>query len=183
MSCADFRQVMSSVDGMTIDREPEPVKVGAYPGYRIDFSGGRSLSVDVWRSKFVAMSLTFNLTSRDPEVAHGSGEVIGRPYPPFEDKDWPRSGMSQRLCAASENVLHRIEPDGDCREGRINSGSRDRGNRRQREARSRHSCVRCTTTGRRRGREAVAIQALPEKQGSPAEVETGVIFRRGAPNM
>ena len=36
---AGFRQVMSAVDGMTIDREPAPVSVGGHPGYRIDFSG------------------------------------------------------------------------------------------------------------------------------------------------
>src|SRR6266446_5056177 len=31
---AEFRQVMSAVDGMTIDREPAPVSVGGHPGYR-----------------------------------------------------------------------------------------------------------------------------------------------------
>src|SRR5215471_4193241 len=33
---AEARHVMSSVDGMTIDREPEPVSVGGHPGYRLD---------------------------------------------------------------------------------------------------------------------------------------------------
>ena len=43
---AEIRKVMSSVDGMTIDREPEPVNVGAHPGYRVDFSGvGLSLGI------------------------------------------------------------------------------------------------------------------------------------------
>ena len=44
---AEFRQVMSAVDGMTIDREPAPVSVGRHPGYRIDFSG-----VGLFRSMF-----------------------------------------------------------------------------------------------------------------------------------
>ena len=64
---AGFRQVMSSVDGMTIDREPEPVRVGRYPGYRIDFSG-----VGLFRSMLAieirCHVVTFNLTSRDPEL-------------------------------------------------------------------------------------------------------------------
>jgi hypothetical protein len=32
---AEFRQVMSAVDGMTIDSEPAPVSVGGRLGYRI----------------------------------------------------------------------------------------------------------------------------------------------------
>ena len=62
---AEFRQVMSAVDGMTIDREPAPVSVGGHPGYRIDFSG-----VGLFRSTFAieirCHVVTFNLTSRDP---------------------------------------------------------------------------------------------------------------------
>jgi len=64
---AEFRQVMSAVDGMTIDREPAPVTVGGHPGYRIDFSG-----VGLFRSMFAieirCHVVTFNLTSRDPEL-------------------------------------------------------------------------------------------------------------------
>ena len=62
---AGFRQAMSAVDGMSIDREPEPVSVGGYAGYRIDFSG-----VGLFRSMFAieirCHVVTFNLTSRDP---------------------------------------------------------------------------------------------------------------------
>ena len=48
---AEFRQVMSTVDGMTIDREPAPVSVGGHRGYRIDFSG-----VGLFRSTFAIES-------------------------------------------------------------------------------------------------------------------------------
>ena len=74
---AEFRQVMSAVDGMTIDREPAPVSVGGHPGYRIDFSG-----VGLFRSTFAieirCHVVTFNLTSRDPESLGEPGEVTGQ---------------------------------------------------------------------------------------------------------
>jgi len=44
---AQFRQVMSTVDGMTIDREPSQVSIAGHPGYRVDFSG-----VGLFRSMF-----------------------------------------------------------------------------------------------------------------------------------
>src|SRR5215471_7376461 len=64
---ADFRQAMSDVDGMTIDREPTEVKVADRVLYRVDFSG-----VGFYRAAFTTEirchAVSFNLTSRDPEL-------------------------------------------------------------------------------------------------------------------
>src|SRR4029453_10454169 len=63
---AEFRQVMSAVDGMTIDREPAPVNGGGHPGYAIDFRGF-SLFRAMFAIEIRCHVVTFNLTSRDPE--------------------------------------------------------------------------------------------------------------------
>ena len=107
---AEFRQVMSAVDGTTIDSEPAPVSVGGRLGYRIDFSG-----VGLFRS-MIAIEirchvLTFNLTSRDPEL-------LANLVRSLDDLASVRKKMSDpvpeclRDYATSENVLHRVEPDG-----------------------------------------------------------------------
>src|ERR1700716_1542844 len=67
---AEFRQVMSAVDGMTIDREPAPGGVGGHPGYRVDFSGV-GLSRSMFAIEIRCHVVTFNLTSRDPELLAG----------------------------------------------------------------------------------------------------------------
>ena len=63
----DFRQAMSEVDGMTIDREPTEVKVADRLLYRVDFSG-----VGLYRATFTTEirchAVSFNLTARDPEL-------------------------------------------------------------------------------------------------------------------
>ncbi len=63
----DFRQAMSEVDGMTIDREPTEVKVADRLLYRVDFSG-----VGLYRATFTTEirchAVSFNLTSSDPEL-------------------------------------------------------------------------------------------------------------------
>jgi hypothetical protein len=104
---AEARQVMSSVDGMTIDREPEEVSVGGHPGYRLDFSG-----VGLLRSMLAieirCHVVMFNLTSREPELLADLVKSLddlnaagNRPDPAPEClKDY-----------ASENALRRVEPN------------------------------------------------------------------------
>jgi len=64
---SDFRQAMSEVDGMTIDREPAEVKVADRLFHRVDFSG-----VGLYRATFTTEirchAVSFNLTSGDPEL-------------------------------------------------------------------------------------------------------------------
>ena len=63
----DFRQAMSEIEGMTIDREPSEVRISDRPVQRVDFSG-----VGLHRAMFVAEIrchlVSFNLTTRDPEL-------------------------------------------------------------------------------------------------------------------
>ncbi len=104
---AEARQIMSSVDGMTIDREPEEVSVGGHPGYRLDFSG-----VGLLRSMLAieirCHVVTFNLTSRDPELLAGLVKSL-------DDLDAagnsPDSAPDCLKDYAPENALHRVEPN------------------------------------------------------------------------
>jgi hypothetical protein len=173
-----FRQVMSSVDGMTIDREPEPVKVGAYPGHRIDFSG-----VGLFRSMLAieirCHVVTFNLTSRDPELLAGLARSLDN-LVSFENKAGPIPECLKDY--VSENVLRRIEPDGAAARAvsipvRMIVAT---------DGSVKHvHVIRASAAQRRDIEEAVRQWRFKPylKQGSPAEVETGVIFGRGAANM
>jgi len=177
---AEFRQVMSTVDGMTIDREPVPVSVGGHPGYRIDFSG-----VGLFRSMFAieirCHVVTFNLTSRDPELLASLArsldnlgsvrkEEISDPVPECL-RDY-----------ASENILHRVEPEGvgakaasiPVRMIVATDGS------------VKHvHVIRASAAQRRNIEEAVRQWKFKSyvKQGHPVEVETGVMFNLKPTNM
>ena len=177
---AEFRQVMSAVDGMTIDREPAPVNVGGHPGYRIDFSG-----VGLFRAMFAieirCHVVTFNLTSRDPEslaslarsldnLGSVRKEEMSDPVPEcFKDY-------------ASENIVSRVEPDAvGARAASIpvrmivaTDGS------------VKHvHVIRASAAQRRNIEEAVRQWKFkpPVKQGHPVEVETGVMFNLKPTNM
>jgi hypothetical protein len=175
---AGFRQVMSSVDGMTIDREPEPVRVGGYPGYRIDFSG-----VGLFRSMLVieirCHVVTFNLTSRDPELlaslASSLNDLVATGEQPDPVPDCIRD-------YASENVLHRVEPDG--------AGARPMPIPVRlivaTDGSVKHvHVIRASAAQRRNIEEAVRQWKFKPhvKQGHPLEVETGLMFNLRAASM
>jgi hypothetical protein len=105
----DFRQAMSEVDGMTIDREPTEVKVADRLLHRVDFSG-----VGLYRATFTTEirchAVSLNLTAREPELlaklALGVDKLsaIGKrgsssPVPPCVEN-----------YAVPENLLRRVEP-------------------------------------------------------------------------
>jgi hypothetical protein len=102
---ADFRQVMSSVDGMIIDREPTEVTIGGHLGNRVDFSG-----VGLYRSMFAVEIrchiVTFNLTTRDP---HLLASLIGSldHIDGAEDKPVP---ACIRDYAVADNIIRRVAP-------------------------------------------------------------------------
>jgi TonB-like protein len=173
---AEFRQVMSGVDGMTIDREPEQVSVAGRSGYRVDFSG-----VGLFRSMVAIESrchvVMFNLTSRDPELLASlvkSLEQIRAKIPdaaPECLKDF-----------ASENIVHRVEPDGlgartvtvPVRMIVAADGS------------VKHvHVIRASAPQRRNIEEAVRQWKFKPyvRQGHPVEVETGMIFNLRPANM
>jgi Gram-negative bacterial TonB protein C-terminal len=105
----EFRQAMSEVDGMTIDREPTEVKVADRLLYRVDFSG-----VGLYRATFTNESrchaVSFNLTSRDPELLADLALSVDK-LSSVRKRD---SGSPAPYCienyAVPENLLQRVEP-------------------------------------------------------------------------
>jgi TonB family protein len=104
---AQFRQVMSAVDGMTIDREPAQVSIAGRRGYRVDFSG-----VGLFRSMFAVEIrchvVTFNLTSRDQELLASMVRSLDSLVPARRD-----ASKSVPECIkdyARENVVYQVEP-------------------------------------------------------------------------
>jgi hypothetical protein len=73
----DFRQAMSEVDGMMIDREPAEIKVEDRIFYRVDFSG-----VGLYRATFTTAirchAVSFNLTATSPELLKNVALSIDR---------------------------------------------------------------------------------------------------------
>jgi hypothetical protein len=170
---AEFRQVMSAVDGMTIDREPAPVSVGGYPGYRIDFSG-----VGLFRSTFAieirCHVVTFNLTSRDTESLASLVRSLDK-LDPVRKGEMPDPAPECLRDYASGNIVSRVEPEGvgakavsiPVRMIVATDGS------------VKHvHVIRASAAQRRNIEEAVRRWKFKPyvKQGHPVEVETGVMF-------
>ncbi len=105
----DFRQAMSEVDGMTIDREPTEVKVADRLLYRVDFSG-----VGLYRVTFTTEirchAVSLNLTSRDPELLGSLAFSVDK----LSSARRRDSGAAVPYCienyAVPENLLQRVEP-------------------------------------------------------------------------
>jgi hypothetical protein len=106
---ADFRQAMSAVDGMTIDREPTEVNVKDRLLHRVDFSG-----VGLYRATFTTEirchAVSFNLTARDPELLADLAASVDK----LSSARKPDSGSPVPYCienyAVPENLLRRVEP-------------------------------------------------------------------------
>src|SRR5262249_28951801 len=103
----DFRQAMSEVDGMTIDREPTEVKVADRVLHRVDFSG-----IGLYRATFTTAirchAVSFNLTANDSELLEklalsmdklSAAGKEGSPSPPCIQN-----------YGVPENLLRRVEP-------------------------------------------------------------------------
>lgn len=177
---AGFRQVMSAVDGMTIDREPAPVSVGRHSGYRVDFSG-----VGLFRAMFAieirCHVVSFNLTSRDPELLASMTQSL-------DNLDSVRKeGMSESFpdCLrnhVSGNIVRRVEPDSVGAQAvsipvRIIVAT---------DGSVKHvHVIRSSAAQRRNIEEAVRQWRFKPylKQGHPVEVETGVMFNLKPTNM
>jgi Gram-negative bacterial TonB protein C-terminal len=105
----DFRQAMSQVDGMTIDREPSEVKVADRLLYRVDFSG-----VGLYRAAFTTEirchAVSFNLTARDPQLLADLASGIDK-LSSARKRD---AGRLMPYCienyAVPENLVRRVEP-------------------------------------------------------------------------
>ena len=105
----DFRQAISQVEGMTIDLEPTQVKVADRLLHRVDFSG-----VGLYRAAFTSEirchAVSFNLTSRDPEVLADLAARMDK----LSSVGKPDSRSPAPRCIENygvpENVLRRVEP-------------------------------------------------------------------------
>jgi hypothetical protein len=105
----DFRQAMSEVDGMTIDREPTEVKVAGRLLHRVDFSG-----VGLYRATFATEirchGVSFNLTARDPELLAKLSFSVDK----LSAVGKQGSSSPVPLCIENygvpDNLLRRVEP-------------------------------------------------------------------------
>jgi hypothetical protein len=103
----DFRQAMSEVDGMTIDREPIEVNVEDRIFHRVDFSG-----VGLYRATFTTAirchAVSFNLTAKAPELLENVAHSINRL------STYGRKPANAPHClanyAVSDNLVKRVEP-------------------------------------------------------------------------
>jgi hypothetical protein len=176
----DFRQSISSVEGMTIDREPSDLRIGRHLGQRVDFSG-----VGLYRS-MVAVGIrchvvTFNLTARDPESlarlarsldSLGDNRKTARGSIPDCVKDY----------AVGDNVVRRVQPEA---AGAVSAPipvrlvvAKDGG--------VKHVHVIRATAAQRRGIEEALRQWKLKpyvRQGRAVEIETGVMIRLGQTEM
>src|SRR5215471_2014802 len=109
-AATDFRQAMSRVAAMTINREPSEMKIAGRDVWRVDFSG-----VGLYRAMFVTEIrchlVSFNLTTREPQllsdlahtlddVSYAKGKRAASASFPICDKGY----------ASTENILRRVEP-------------------------------------------------------------------------
>jgi hypothetical protein len=105
----DFRQAMSEVDGMTIDREPTEVKVADRLLYRVDFSG-----VGLYRATFTTESrchaVSFNLTARDPELLASLALTVDKLSTAAKRGAGSLAPPCIENYAVPENLLQRVEP-------------------------------------------------------------------------
>jgi hypothetical protein len=105
----DFRQAMSEVDGMTIDREPTEVKVAGRLFHRVDFSG-----VGLYRATFTTESrchaVSFNLTARDPMLLADLALSLDKLSAAGKRDAAAPVPYCIENYAVPENLLRRVEP-------------------------------------------------------------------------
>jgi hypothetical protein len=105
----DFRQAMSAVDGMTIDREPTEVKVADRLLHRVDFSG-----VGLYRATFMTEirchAVSFNLTARDPELLANLALSVDKLSVVGKRGASPAVPRCIENYAVPDNLLRRVEP-------------------------------------------------------------------------
>jgi Gram-negative bacterial TonB protein C-terminal len=105
----DFRDAMSKVDGMTIDREPTEVTIADRLFHRVDFSG-----VGLYRATFTTEirchAVSFNLTARDPMLLEDIALSLDKlSAAPKRDPASPVPYCIENY-AVPENLLRRVEP-------------------------------------------------------------------------
>jgi len=105
---SDFREAMSRLDGMTIDREPAEMKVADRLVQRVDFSG-----VGLYRT-MVALEIrchvvSFLLTAQDPEQLAKLAASLDK-LSVAGDKPGPAVPPCIKDYVVADNLVHRVEP-------------------------------------------------------------------------
>ena len=106
----DFRQAMSQIPAMTIDREPSEMRIADRDVWRVDFSG-----VGLYRAMFVAEIrchlVSFNLTTREPEVLSDLAHTLDKlSYATGKRADPTSFPVCDKGYASAENIVRRVEP-------------------------------------------------------------------------
>jgi Gram-negative bacterial TonB protein C-terminal len=105
----DFRQAMSEVDGMTIDREPTEVKVADRVFQRVDFSGV-GLYRATFRTEIRCHAVSFNLTARDPMLLADLALSLDKLSAAGKRDSVSAVPYCVENYAVPENLLRRVEP-------------------------------------------------------------------------
>jgi TonB family protein len=113
-AATDFRQAMSRVAAMTIDREPSEMKIAGRNVWRVDFSG-----VGLYRAMFVTEIrchlVSFNLTTREPELLSKLAHSLDDLSFASGKRDAAASSASFPACdkgyASADNILRRVQPE------------------------------------------------------------------------
>src|SRR5262249_55970674 len=105
----DFRQAMSEVEGMTIERGPSEMKVADHLLYRVDFSG-----VGLYRATFTTEirchAVSFNLTARDPMLLADLALSVNKMSAAGQRSAAFPAPYCIENYAVPENLLRRVEP-------------------------------------------------------------------------
>jgi hypothetical protein len=105
----DFRQEISKIDGMTIDREPSEVTIADRVFHRVDFSG-----VGLYRALFATESrchvVSFNFTTNGADRLASLALTLNN-LSSAEGKQGASVPLCVRNYAVPENLLRRVEPE------------------------------------------------------------------------
>jgi hypothetical protein len=106
---AEFRQSISAVEGMTIDREPSEVRIAGRLLQRVDFSG-----VGLYRAMFATEIrchiVSFHFTARDPELLERLALSLNDLSATSEKWTSPSVPTCIKDYAVEDNLLHRVAP-------------------------------------------------------------------------
>jgi hypothetical protein len=177
----EFRQAISEVEGMMVDREPSEVSIAERRIHRVDFSG-----VGLYRATFLVESrchlVSFNLTARDPELLASLARSLD--HLAFAGRGDVTSPVPTcvKNYAVADNLLSRVEPAivgpmGTPIPVRIVVGS---------DGGVKHVHVIRATAEQRKGIDAALRQwkfRPYEINGRAVEIETGLIFQAGRSGM
>jgi hypothetical protein len=170
----DFQQAISSIDGMTIDREATETKIAGHSFYRVDYSG-----VGLFRAAIATEVrchvVSFNLTAREPDSLKrlvDSLDDFSFTAPSFD----PSPPRCVKDYAAGDHILRKVapaaaEPKFTPIPVRIIVGA---------DGSVKHVHVIRATPDQRRNIEAALYQwqLKPyEENGRPTPIETGLIFK------